>query len=135
MQMPTSSLLSVRIAVEPKRVLQTSPLRFVEVEKRCIKRYPSANAPTEIIATAASPFTLVLRPVRRSRTAAITVTGITTTISLVTPSTVATAIAPKATWESPSPMKENRLSTSVTPNSDDDRAISTPTTSAYRTKG
>ena len=38
--------------------------------------------------------------------------------------------APKDTWESPSPMKEKRFSTSVTPSSDEQSAISTPTISA-----
>ena len=51
-------------------------------------------------------------------------------MSLVRRSTPATAIAPKATWESPSPMNEKRLSTSVTPSSDEHSAISVPTTSA-----
>ena len=46
------------------------------------------------------------------------------------PSTAAMAVAPKATWLSPSPMKENRLSTSVTPRSDAQSEMSTPTISA-----
>ena len=67
--------------------------------------------------------------------AAAIVTGSTSSISSVRLNTAATARAPKATWLSPSPMKENRLSTSVTPNREAHRAISTPTTRAYRTKG
>ena len=51
----TSAFVSVRIEVEPKRVEQTSPLKFDETEKRFINRYPIASAPTEIIAIAASP--------------------------------------------------------------------------------
>ena len=51
----TSAFVSVRIEVEPKRVEQTSPLKFDETENRFIKRYPIARAPTEIIAIAASP--------------------------------------------------------------------------------
>ena len=42
----------------------------------------------------------------------------------------AMAMAPKATWDRPSPMKENRFSTSVTPSSEEHKAISTPTISA-----
>ena len=76
---------------------------------------------------AASPWSLALRPVRSSRTAAITVTGSTSSISSVRLHTDATARAPKATWDRPSPMKENRLSTRVTPNREAHRAISTPT--------
>ena len=45
-------------------------------------------------------------------------------------SPAAIAMAPNATWESPSPMKENRFSTSVTPRRDEQSAISTPTMSA-----
>ena len=45
------------------------------------------------------------------------------------------AIAPKATWESPSPMKEKRFSTRITPKSAELKAIMTATKNAYRTKG
>ena len=45
------------------------------------------------------------------------------------------AIAPNATWESPSPINEKRLSTRVTPSSEEQTAIKTPTISAYRTNG
>ena len=51
----TSPAVKVRIDVEPKSVLQTSPVRFDEVEKIFIRRYPIARDATEIIATAASP--------------------------------------------------------------------------------
>ena len=34
----TSAFVNVRIEVEPKRVEQTSPLKFDETEKRFIKR-------------------------------------------------------------------------------------------------
>jgi len=111
-------------------VLHTSPERLDEVEKRFISRYPMASAPTEIMATAASPLIFVFCPVRSSRTAQTTVTPSVRGISSVSPSTAAIAIAPKATWESPSPMKENLFSTSVTPRSDEQSAISTPTMSA-----
>ena len=121
--------------MEPNSVLHTSPERLDEVEKMFISRYPTASVPTEIMAMAASPLIFVFCPVRRSSTALRTVMAITSGISLVSCSTAAMAIAPNATWESPSPMKEKRFSTSVTPSSDEHRAISTPTTNAYRTNG
>ena len=62
--------------------------------------------PTEIIASAASPFIFAFCPVFRRRIALIIVTGITMRRLLLTDKTAATAIAPKATWESPSPMNE-----------------------------
>ena len=49
--------------------------------------------------------------------------------------TTAKAIAPKATCDKPSPIKESRFNTSVTPKSDEHKAISTPTTNAYCTRG
>ncbi len=79
---------------------------------------------------AASPCRRARWPPRSSRMAAATVTGSTSSISSVSWSTEAMASAPKATWDRPSPMKENRLSTSVTPNREAHRAMSTPTTSA-----
>ena len=48
----------------------------------------------------------------------------------VMPSTAATAIPPKATWDRPSPMKEKRLSTSVTPSREEHSATKSPTTRA-----
>ncbi len=42
-------------------------------------------------------------------------------------------MAPKATWESPSPMKENLLRTRVTPKRDEQREIKIPTIKAYLT--
>ena len=89
-----------------------------------------ASVPTERTAMAASPCSRAFCPVRSSRMAAATVTGSTSSISSVRSRTDATASAPKATWLSPSPMKEKRLSTSVTPNREAHSAISTPTTSA-----
>ena len=89
-----------------------------------------ASAPTEIMAIAASPLIFAFCPVRRSSTALMIVIAITRGISLVICSTAAIAIAPNATWESPSPMKENRFSTSVTPNREEQSAINTPTISA-----
>ena len=72
----------------------------------------------------------VFCPVRSRRMAQITVTGITKSISSVRFRMPAMAIAPKATWDRPSPMKEKRFSTSVTPSSEEHSAISTPTISA-----
>ena len=94
-----------------------------------------ASAPTEIMAMAASPLIFVLCPVRRRSTAQITVTGITNSILLLKFSTDAIAMAPNATWESPSPIKEKRLSTSVTPIREEQRAIRIPTIRAYHTNG
>ena len=116
--------------VEPNSVLHTSPERLDEVEKTFIRRYPMASAPTEIVAIAASPLIFVFCPVRRSSTALMIVISITSGISLVICRTAAIAMTPNATWESPSPMKENRFSTSVTPRRDEQSAISTPTMSA-----
>ena len=131
----TSRMVSVRMEVDPNSVLHTSPERLEDVEKRLISRYPNASAPTEIMATAASPLILVFCPVRSSRIAQTTVTGSTRSISLVRFRTAAMDMAPKATWDSPSPIKENRLRTSVTPSSEEQRAIRIPTISAYLTNG
>ena len=73
--------------------------------------------------------------VRSNSTALTVVITSTSGISFVSPATAATAMAPNATCESPSPMKEKRFSTSVTPNSDEQSAIRTPTISAYLTNG
>ena len=126
----TSAGDSVRMEVEPNSVLHTSPERLDEVEKMFISRYPMASAPTEIMAMAASPLIFVFCPVRRSSTALRMVMTMTRGILLVICSTAAIAIAPNATWDRPSPMKENRFSTSVTPSREEQSAISTPTMSA-----
>ena len=131
----TSDFVSVSIESEPNSVEHTSPDRFDEVEKMFIKRYPKASAPTEIMAIAASPFTFVFAPVRSSNIALTIVTGSTIIVSFVKLSTAAMAIAPKATCERPSPMKEKRLSTKVTPRSDEQSAIRMPTIKAYLTIG
>ena len=66
-------------------------------------------------------------PFLRSRsTAQATVTGITSSISLFTLRMLAMAMAPKATWDRLSPIKEKRLSTRVTPSREEHRAISAP---------
>ena len=74
-------------------------------------------------------------PVRRRKIAAITVTGIISSVLLASLNIVAIARAPKATWDSPSPMKEKRFSTRVTPRREEQRAVKTPTISEYLTKG
>ena len=90
------------------------------------------------MATAASPLTFAFLPVRSSSTALITVRGITIIMSPVpsirgfiplnsAPVMDDTAIAPNATCDSPSPINENRFSTSVTPKSEAHSATSTPT--------
>ena len=93
----TSNFESVRIEVEPKSVLQTSPARFADEEKTLSKRYPNARAPTDSIAIAASPFIAAFLPNARRMTAASTVTGRIISMLLDSLSTDATARAPKAT--------------------------------------
>ncbi len=56
-------------------------------------------------------------------------------ISFEKPITEAIAIPPNATWDKPSPINENRLSTSVTPRREEQSAIKTPTIIAYLTNG
>ena len=87
------------------------------------------------MAIAASPMIFALRPVRSSSTAQSIVTGRMTSISFVSFSTDAIAIAPNATCDRPSPMNEKRFSTSVTPSRDEHSAMSTPTIRAYLTFG
>ena len=99
-----SVLVSVKIKVEPKSVLQTSPERFVDGEKIFIKKYPAASEPTEIIATLASPFIFEFSFAHKIKIAQIIVTGRTNKVVFVIFKTEATAIAPKAVCESPSPM-------------------------------
>ena len=47
----------------------------------------------------------------------------------------AIAKAPKETWDKPSPIKEKRFNTKVTPNKEEQSAIKTPTIKAYCTNG
>ena len=93
----TSVLLRLRIEVEPKSVLHTSPVMFGEAEKMFISRYPIARAPTDIIATAASPFIFVFCPVLSRRIAQTTVMHRTRGILFVSFKTAAIDIAPNAT--------------------------------------
>ena len=79
---------------------------------------------------AASPLICVRAPVRSRRMALRIVTGRTRSISFVRLRTLAIAMAPKATCERPSPIKEKRFRTSVTPSSEEQSAMRTPTMSA-----
>lgn len=90
--------------VAPNNVLHTSPDILAEVENIFNKRYPMANAPTESIAMAASPFIFAFCPVFKSNTAVNMVTGIIKNVLLEICKIDATAIAPNATCESPSPI-------------------------------
>ena len=131
----TSPLLRVRMDVEPNNVLHTSPERFEDFANKFINKYPKAKAPTEIIAMAASPLIFVFCPVRSSNIAQIMVMGNTNTILSVRFKIEAIAKAPKETWDKPSPIKENRFNTKVTPNKEEQSAIKTPTIKAYCTNG
>ena len=127
---------SVIMEVLPKSVLHTSPERLEDVLNIFIRRYPSASAPTEIMAMAASPFILAFCPALKITIALITVIGrITYILMEPSPRTAAIAIPPKATCDKPSPINESLLSTSVTPKSEEQSAISTPTIKAFCTNG
>ncbi len=121
--------------VEPKRVEHTSPDTLDDTENTLSIRYPTAIAPTDSIAIAESPLICVLFPVLSKSTAHMIVTGIINRLTSAILRTVAIASAPNATWDNPSPINENLLSTSVTPRSEEHREISTPTISAYLTNG
>lgn len=131
----TSIFVSVSIEVEPKSVAHTSPDIFDEVGNKLMSRYPIANELTETNATAASPLILECWLVRKRSIADNTVIGATNNILLVKLSTMDMATAPNATFANPSPIKENRFKTSVTPNKEEHNAINIPTIIAYRTKG
>ena len=123
----TSICVSVRIEAEPKSTVHTSPDRFDEVEKILTSKYPIAKELTEINATAASPLILECWLVRKRRIADNTVIGATSNILLVKFNTIDMDIAPNATFANPSPIKENRFKTRVTPNKEEHNAINTPT--------
>ena len=79
-------------------MLQTSPEILADVENMLRRRYPTAMAPADSIANAASPFTPEpLRLFFSNSMAHTMVTGITKVISLERLITAAIAIAPKAT--------------------------------------
>lgn len=131
----TSRLSKVKIDVEPKSVLHTSPAILADVENVFKSKYPIAIAPTENMAKAASPFTPAFCPFFSRTTAHIIVIGITISISLVTLKTAAIAIAPNATWDKPSPIKEYLFNTKITPNKEEHNATRIPAAKAYLTKG
>ncbi len=133
MQIITSLSVRVNIDVEPNKVVQTSPDTFELAEKMLRRRYPKASADTDNMAIAASPLIFAFCPDLSKTTAEIIVIGSVNNILSARLSTVPIAIAPKATWDSPSPIKENLLSTSVTPISDEHIAINKPTIIAYLT--
>ncbi len=118
------------IDVEPNKVPQTSVVMFGEEGKMFSNKYPIANVPTESIARNESPLIFEYCDEHKSIIAQTIVTGITTIISLFTLSTFAIANAPNATWESPSPINEYLLKTSVTPRIEADKAIRIPIISA-----
>lgn len=93
----TSTYESVRIDVEPNKVLHTSVPMLEEEENALRSRYPIARAPTEIIASEASPFNFAEAPVHNRITAHKTVIGITIIILLSTFIIVAMVRAPNAT--------------------------------------
>ena len=95
---------------------------------------PSARAPLEMRAMAASPLMRLLWEMRSSSTAASTTTGMVTA-SGAQLKAVATASAPKPTCESPSPIMEKRLSTSEVPSSAAQSETSSPTSMARARKG
>lgn len=131
----TSVFVKVKIDVEPKSVLQTSPEIFADAENKFTIRYPKANEETEIRAMAASPFILAFWPVLSRRIAAKIVTGRIIIVLFERCRTVATESAPKATWLNPSPIKEKRFKTRVTPSKEEHKAIRTPQIIAYCTNG
>ena len=94
-----------------------------------------ARAPTDVIATTASPFNFTFCPALSKNIAHTTVIAITKGVLFVKFNTEAIAIAPNAMWDKPSPIKENLFKTNVTPKRAEQREISTPTISAYLTKG
>ena len=91
-----SALVRVRISVEPNKVLQTSPERFAGGENMFMRKYPTAKAPTEIIATLASPLIFEFSLAHKIKMAHRTVTGKTKTVLFVIFNTDAIAMAPKA---------------------------------------
>ena len=132
-QIITSAVSRYSMDAEAKSAEHTSPATLDETGNMLIIRYPTASAPTDITATAASPFSFAFLPVLSKRIAAATVMGITIKTLSVRLSTVAIAVAPKATWERPSPINEKRFSTRITPKSAEQRAMRTPTARADHT--
>ena len=115
-------------------VPQTSVLIFPDVGKRFISKYPTASEPTDNIATAASPFILAFSPTHsKSMAQAMVIGSVITTLSEIL-AMVAIIDAPNATCDSPSPINEKRLRTSVTPSRAEQSEISVAEIRAYCTK-
>ncbi|MPM82511.1 hypothetical protein SDC9_129572 [bioreactor metagenome] len=131
----TSKATKVSIDVEPNNVLQTSPDTLADLEKTFKIKYPKANAPTESIAIAASPLIFAFWLDFNSITAAMVVTGKIISMLSVRFKTVPNAIAPNATCDNPSPIKDILFNTNVTPKREEQSATNIPTTIAYLTKG
>jgi hypothetical protein len=87
--------------------------------------YGGEYLPVEISAITLSPLSLLFSLIRRSKNAAIITTGIAI-FKGARFAAVATAIAPKATCERPSPIIEYFFRTRPTPKSAAQRATSTP---------
>ena len=131
----TSWVVSVNIEVEPNNVLQTSPATLADDANTFTSKYPMARELTDNMAMNESPRMRDWLLAQRRQTAHTTVNGNTNNMGMTSFRIVATESAPNATWESPSPSREKRLRTSVTPRREEQRAIKTPTTSACCTKG
>ena len=90
---------------------------------------PTASAPVEMSAIAASPFSAPLSFSTSSKNAASTTIGMEKYSGAML-AAQAIASAPKPTCDNPSPIMEKRLSTRLTPNSAQHSEIKTPTSSA-----
>ena len=90
---------------------------------------PTASAPVEMRAIAASPLSLPFSFIAKSAKAARMTIGIEKYSGAML-AAQAMASAPNPTWERPSPIMENRLSTRLTPSSAQHSEIRPPTTSA-----
>ena len=95
---------------------------------------PMARALAEIMAIAASLFTLAFSVIRSRKNAATTTTGIET-FSGDHPMARATDSAPKDTWESPSPIMEYLRRTRLTPNREAHRDTKSPPARALTRNG
>ena len=111
--------------------LSTSVVRPVV---RLVTTTPAASDEALTTAMAASAPMRLFSVIRSSPSAASTTTGMDTG-SGAQPQASAMLSAPKDTWLRPSPIMEQRFSTSGTPSSAAHRAMRTPTTNARRING
>ncbi len=128
--MITSVFVKVKIDVDPKSVVHTSPDKFDFGEKIFINKYPKAKDVVEIRAKLVSPFIFEFFLPHNKRIAKRIVTGKTKYVGVVIFKIEASANAPNAAWLSPSPINENLFKTNVTPKSDEHRAITVPVMTA-----